>query len=61
MNGAHGTIGEMSNATKLKSENIKGRDHLGDPCRDGRIILKCISNRWSGFNSLRIASSGSIV
>jgi hypothetical protein len=26
-------------------EKLKGRDHLGDPGIDGRIILKCILSR----------------
>jgi hypothetical protein len=27
---------------KEQNSGWKGSDHLGDPCRDGRIILKCI-------------------
>jgi len=26
--------------------NLRERDHLGGPAKDGRIILKCIFNKW---------------
>jgi hypothetical protein len=26
--------------TELQPENVRGKDHLGDLCVDGRIILK---------------------
>jgi hypothetical protein len=29
-------------STKFWSENVKGKDHLGDESIDGRMILKCI-------------------
>jgi hypothetical protein len=35
-------VGEMRNAFKLWSENLKGRDHLEDLGVEGRIILECI-------------------
>jgi hypothetical protein len=45
------------------SENRKGRDHLEVRGIDVRIILKCISKKWSGsvkieFIWLRIGTSG---
>jgi hypothetical protein len=27
-------------------ENVRGRDHWGDPGADGRIILKWIFRKW---------------
>jgi hypothetical protein len=39
--------------------NLKGRDHLGDLGRDGRIILKFLnkhSERETGLKWLRIGS-----
>jgi hypothetical protein len=35
-------MGMMGNVEKMWLENLKGRDHLGHLCVDGRIILKCI-------------------
>ena len=29
-------------------ENLRERDHWGDPGADGRIILRCIFRKWSG-------------
>ena len=29
-------------------ENLNEGDHLEDPVVDGRIILKCISEKWDG-------------
>jgi len=34
--------GEMRNAYKFWSENLKGRDHLEDLSTDGKIILEWI-------------------
>ena len=28
--------------------NLKGRDHLGDPGLDGKIILRRIFRKWEG-------------
>jgi len=28
-------------------ENLKERDHLGEPGEDGRIILRWIFNKWN--------------
>jgi hypothetical protein len=32
--------------TKFKSENLKGRDHLGDLGVDERIILEWVLKNW---------------
>jgi hypothetical protein len=34
--------------TELQSENLKGRDHLGDLGVDDKVILQWISNRVQG-------------
>jgi hypothetical protein len=44
--------------TNLQSENLKVRNHLGDVGVDGRMILK---RMWTGFNRLKIGSSGGIL
>jgi hypothetical protein len=43
--------------------NLKGRDHLGDPDVDGRIILRWIFRNWNvelwtGSRWLRIGTCG---
>jgi hypothetical protein len=35
-------MGNIINAYKILSENLKGKDHFGDRGADGRIILKLI-------------------
>jgi hypothetical protein len=45
------------------SENLKGRNHLGNLVVDGRIILKLIlwkygGRVWTGFIWLRIRTGG---
>jgi hypothetical protein len=39
-------IGEIRNAYKIWSENLKGRDHSEDLGVDGRIILERILRKW---------------
>ena len=44
----------------------EGRDHLGDPGVDGRIILRWIFRKWSvgiwtGSSSLRIGTGGGLL
>jgi len=33
--------------TRFWGRNLRGRDHLGDPCIDERIILRWIIRKWS--------------
>jgi hypothetical protein len=44
-------------------ENLRERDHWGDPAEDGRIILMRIFRRWdvgvrAGLSWLRIGTGG---
>jgi hypothetical protein len=46
--------------------NPKGRDHLGDPAVDGRIILRRIFRKWhvglwTGSSRLRVGTGGGIM
>jgi len=59
-------MGNIINAYKILSENLKGKDHFGDRGADGRIILKFILKKqhmgvWTGFIWLRIATSGGLL
>jgi len=40
--------GREEACTGLWWGNLRERDHLGDPGIDGRIILRCIFNKWNG-------------
>jgi hypothetical protein len=46
----------------IPHDNLMGRNHLGDLVADGRVILKNFRKYdvsvWTGFNWLRIGSSG---
>ena len=49
--------------TGFWSGNLKGRDHLGDPGVEGRIILRRILRKWdvgawTGLICLRIETCG---
>jgi len=39
-------------------ENLRERDHLGDPGVDGRIILRLIFRKWDMGNGLDRCGSG---
>jgi len=39
-------------------ENLRERDHLGDPGVDGRIILRWFFGKWDGGYGLDEAGSG---
>ena len=40
--------------TGFWAEDLRERDHLGDPGVDGRIILKCNSKKWDGESWTRL-------
>jgi hypothetical protein len=51
------------NEYKIQSENLKGKDYLGDLNKDGRKLLKSTLEKyyvkkWTGFIWLRTRSSG---
>jgi hypothetical protein len=48
---------------EFRWENLRERDHWGDPDVDGRIILRRILRKWdvgvwTGLNWLRIGTGG---
>jgi len=50
-------------STGLLWENLRDRDHWGDPDADGRIILRWIFRKWegvvgTGWSWLRIGTGG---
>jgi len=54
-------LGEKRGAYRLLWENVRERDHLGDPGIDGRMILRRIFRKWNGspwtgLNWLRIGT-----
>jgi hypothetical protein len=56
-------MGEVRNAYKVWSENLKGKEHSQDLGVDGRIILDWITEKWgervcTGCVWLRIQTSG---
>jgi hypothetical protein len=46
MGGACSTYGRQELDTGLCWEDLTERDHLENPCLDGRIILKLIFRKW---------------
>jgi hypothetical protein len=66
MGGACSPMGEMRNAYKTWTENLKGRDHVEDLGVGGRIILEVIlgnfsGKMWNGFICLKIGTSGGLL
>jgi hypothetical protein len=52
--------------TGFSWENLKERDHLGDPDEDRRIILSWIFRKWNvdvwtGWSWLRIRTGGGLL
>jgi len=64
MSGACSMYGGIGEAYRgLCWGNLRGRDHLGDPGVDGRIILRWIFRKqdvrvWTGSSWLRIGTGG---
>lgn len=42
-------IAEVRNSYKLQSDSLNGRVYLADLSVDGRILLICITKKWSGI------------
>jgi hypothetical protein len=40
--------------------SLRERDHLEDPCVDGRLILKWIFNKWDEGHGLDGSGSGQV-
>jgi hypothetical protein len=51
-------MGKRTGVHRVLVGTYEGRKPLGRPTLDGRIILKCIFEKWIG--RLRLHSSGSI-
>jgi hypothetical protein len=49
-------VGEVRNAYRFWSDNLKGRDHLEDLGVDGRIILEWILEKlvWEVVDSIHL-------
>ena len=65
MGGAHSADGRESGEayTRFWWGNLRERDHLGDPCVYGRIILRWIFRKWelgvwTGSRWLRTGTDG---
>jgi hypothetical protein len=51
---------------KVLVGNVKGKDHVGDMCLDGRIILKWVLKKgnmseWTGFSWIRVGINGGVL
>ena len=63
MGGACSTYGESRGAYRILVGKLEGKNHLKDPCVDGRVILRWIFGKWfvqawPGANWLRIGTGG---
>jgi hypothetical protein len=45
-------MGEWRGVYRGLCRNLRERDHLEDPCVDGRIILRRIIRKWDGGHGL---------
>jgi hypothetical protein len=65
MGGESGTHGGEERYTQGLWESLKERDHLGDPCINGMIILKWIFKKLGGMRTgliwLKIETSGGLL
>jgi len=50
-------MGEGRGVHRVLWENLRERDHWGEPDVDGRIILKWIFGKWEGWR-LDVVGSG---
>jgi hypothetical protein len=46
MSGACSTHGERIGVYSILVGQLRERDHMEDPCIDGRIVLKWIFRKW---------------
>jgi hypothetical protein len=51
-------MGEGEACTRTWWGNLREREHWGDPCVDGRIILRWIFRKWNVGYGLDLADSG---
>ena len=63
MGGACKPYGEKRGISRVSEGKSEGKNHLGDPGVDGRIILRLIFGKWDvgswiGSSSLRIVTGG---
>jgi hypothetical protein len=63
MGGSFSTYGGGKRRIQGFGGETEGRDHLGDPDVDGKIILRWVFNKWdvgawTGWSGLRIGTGG---
>jgi len=51
-------MGERRGVYRFWWGNVRERDHLGDPCVDGRIILRWNFRKWNVGYGVDRAGSG---
>jgi len=59
-------MGERRGVYRVLVGKPEGKNHLGDPGVDGRIILRCIFRKldvreWTGSSWLRIGTGGGLL
>jgi hypothetical protein len=50
-------VGEMRSATKVWSENLKGRDHSEDLGINGRLMLEWTVGTWEDVNWMHLTQN----
>ena len=50
--------GERRGVYRVLVRKLRKRDHLEDPCVDGRIILRWIFRKWNGGHGLDMSGLG---